>query len=137
MFGYVLQDWVTIRGNTSITSVPQGENAWLGLAPYQDIVLWLDVRALTTSGLSSLIMNYETAPAKDENLFTSMTTGVSMAAAATPTVTKILLSQNPAVPLGRWVRWRLSTYGAATGVWDATFRILACCNAAAGVSGGG
>jgi hypothetical protein len=131
MYGFILQDWVTIRGNQTITSITQGENGWLGLAPFQDIVVWLDVRALTLGGLTNIVMNYETAPIKDESLFTAMTAGINMAAGTTPTITKILLSQNPTVPLGRWARWHLTTSGTATSVWDATFRIAVCCNAAA------
>lgn len=127
MYGYVLQDWITIRGNSTITSIVQGENDWMGLAPYEDIVFWLDCREITASS-GTLVMNYETSPTKDENLFAGMVSGVTMSASTTPTITKVLLSQNPTVPLARWVRWRISVSG-ATAAWDTTFRILCAANA--------
>jgi hypothetical protein len=137
MYGYILQDWITIRGNTTVTSIGQSESGWLGLAPFQDIVLWLDVREFSVGGATSLLMHYETAPTKDESLFTDMVTPVTVALSASPIVpTKILLAQNPTVPLGRWVRWRLTLNGTATSAWDATFRILACCNAVGAVANG-
>lgn len=130
MYGYVLQDWITIRGAQTITSVIQSEQDWLGFSAYQDIVFWLDVRELTLGGYGSLSMNYETAPTKDDVLFTNMVSAVSMSAGATPTVTKVLLSQNPTVPLARWVRWRISASGGSpSGAWDVTFRILCAANA--------
>ena len=128
MYGYVVQDWITIRGAQSITSIIQSEQDWLGFSAYQDIVFWLDVRELTNSA-GTITMNYETAPTKDDSLFVAMVSGVTMAAAATPTVTKVLLNQNPTVPLARWVRWRISTTGVGAAGWDATFRILAAANA--------
>src|SRR4051794_20544573 len=118
MYGYILQDWITIRGNSAITTITQSEPDWLGLAAYQDIVFWLDCRELTLGGATNIQMNYETSPTKDDSLFVAMTAASNIAAATTPAVTKILLSQNPTVPLGRWVRWRLSVSGAATSSWD-------------------
>ena len=133
MYGYILQDWITIRGNSSITSIAQSEPDWLGLAPYQDLVLWLDCRELTLGGATAINMNYETAPTKDDSLFIAMTSAFAVTAATTPTVTKILLAQNPTVPLGRWVRWKLTVSGTATSSWDATFRVLCCANAVGAV----
>ena len=131
MYGYVLQDWITIRGalTGAATSIVQGETGWLGLAAYQDIVFWLDVREFTLGGATNLTMTYETAPSKDDILFQAMATAVNLTTSPNPTVTKIILAQNPTVPLGRWVRWKLSTSNATTSTWDATFRILCCANA--------
>ncbi len=130
MYGYTLQDWITIRGGTTVTSITQGEQDWMGFAPYQDLVLWLDLREVTLGGATNLIFNYETAPTKDDILFTPMVSGPTITTVpASPTVTKVLLSQNPTVPLARWVRWRISVTGTATSSWDATFRILCAANA--------
>jgi hypothetical protein len=137
MYGFVLQDWITIRGDKTITSVPQSESAWLGLSAFEDIVFWLDVRELTLGAATSVTVNYETAPLKDESLFVSMVSGTVLTAMPTnPTIVKVLLAQNPTVPLGRWVRWRLTTQGSPTSQWDLTFRLLACANAV-GVGGSG
>lgn len=130
MYSVVVQDWVTIRGASSVTSITQGENGWIGTAAYEDIVFWLDVREVSLSGATSVNVNYQTSPLKDDYLFTNMMSGVAITAAlTTPTVTKVLLSQNPTCPLARWVRWNLSVVGTATASWDMTFRILAACNA--------
>ncbi len=134
MYSVVLQDWVTIRGGTTVTSVTQGENGWVGTAAYEDIVFWLDVREFTTGGATNLQMNFQTAPLKEDTLFTNMVAAVNLqlnVPGTTPIVpVKVLLSQNPTVPLARWVRWSLAPNGGTvTSAWDATFRILAACNA--------
>jgi hypothetical protein len=129
MYGYILQDWVTIRGNSSITNITQGETGWLGLAPFQDIVVWLDTREVTLGGATHLQIQFETAPTKDDSLFQAMATAVNLDAnVGTVNITKIIMAQNPTVPLGRWVRWKILVSGAASSAWDATFRVLACCN---------
>src|SRR5215469_918398 len=101
MYSVVLQDWVTIRGGSTVTSITQGENGWVGTAAYEDIVFWLDVREVTASA-GTITMNYQTAPLKDESLFTNMIAGVTMAVTTPPlTANKVLLSQNPTCPLAR------------------------------------
>jgi hypothetical protein len=40
MDAFVLEDWVTVRGATSVT-ITQGESSWLELGPYEDVVFWL------------------------------------------------------------------------------------------------
>lgn len=130
MYSVVLQDWVTIRGASSVTTITQGENGWVGTAAYEDIVFWLDVRELTLGSATSVTVNYETAPLKDDVLFTNMMSGVALTTVpTTPTVTKVLLSQNPTCPLARWVRWKLTVQGSPSASWDLTFRIIAACNA--------
>jgi hypothetical protein len=131
MYGYVLQDWITIRGAAGTnTSITQGEQSWMGFAPYQDIVFWLEVREVTLASATNVTVNYETAPSKDESLFLPMVTGVAVTAAlATPAVTKVILAQNPTVPLARWVRWKLNLTGTASASWDMTFRVLCAANA--------
>ena len=127
MRAFVLQDWVTIRGNSTVTSVIQMENNYAQLDAFQDVIFWMQVSEVTVSA-GTITMNYETAPLKDESLFTAMATaGITTAAMTPPTLTKVLLSQNPSVPLSRWVRWRLSASG-TTAAWDVSFRILLVAN---------
>jgi hypothetical protein len=136
MYGYVLQDWLTIRGG-SVADIIQGESTWMGFSSFQDIVFWLDVREITwpTGGTPALTWYFETAPSKDNNLFQSMTNvqitqsggltpGVQLVSSALPSV---ILAHNPSVPLGTWVRWRVSPAG-STAPWDATFRVLVAAN---------
>jgi hypothetical protein len=127
MRAFVLQDWVTIRGASTVTSIIQMEPNYGQLDAFQDAIFWLQVSEVTT-GAGTITMNYETAPLKDESLFAAMATaGISTVAMTPPTITKVLLSTNPTVPLSRWVRWRLSQTG-ATSAWDLTFRVLLVAN---------
>ena len=128
MYGYLLQDWVTIRGTQANATVIQSEVDWLSLQPYQDVVFWLDVKSIALGGLTSITLDYETAPAKDENLFVKMITTTNLTA-ATSRQDKVLLAQNPTVPLARWVRWKLTPNGTPTGEYGICFRVYCAANA--------
>lgn len=129
MYGYLLQDWLTIRGTQSGANITQSEVDWMSFQPYQDIVFWLDVKSVTLGGLTSITLEYQTAPAKDDALFTAMTTAVTLSASTTPTITKVLLAQNPTVPLARWVRWKVFPNGTPTGEYGTCFRVYCAANA--------
>lgn len=131
MYGYLIQDWLTIRGTQSGANVTQSEMDWLSFQPYQDAIFWLEVKSVTLGGLTSITLEYQTAPAKDESLFVAMTTAVTLAAGTTPTITKVLLSQNPTVPLARWVRWKLFPNGTPSSEYGVCFRIHCAANAVA------
>jgi hypothetical protein len=129
VYGYMLQDWLTIRGTQSGSHITQSEADWISFQPYQDIVFWLEVKSVTLAGLTSLTLEYQTAPAKDESLFVPMVSAVTLAASTTPAVTKVLLAQNPSVPLARWVRWKLFPNGTPSGEYGTCFRIHCAANA--------
>jgi hypothetical protein len=114
---HVLQDWITVRGSSTVTSIVQNEQSYLDAAPYQDVMVYVDIRSFTGT-LPTL--SIETAPIKDGSLFTAMLSEFSPS--STLVVWKITLSANPAVPVARWVRWRLSATAGA--VWDMTFRVV-------------
>jgi hypothetical protein len=137
MFSYVLQDFTTIRGNSTTQTISQSESEWIHLGPFEDLTAWLDIREVTiTSGNTNVQFNLQTAPIKDEFLFVNMETAPFQATVALTapkvrviTLDQLALSSSPiAVPLGSFVRWQLLAAG-ATGVWDATFRIVVCANA--------
>jgi hypothetical protein len=137
MFSYVLQDFTTIRGNSTTQTITQSESEWLNLGPFQDVSIWLDIREVfITSGNTNVQFNLQTAPIKDEFLFVNMETSPFQATVALTapkvrviTLDQLALSSSPInVPLGKFVRWQLVASG-ATGVWDATFRIVVCANA--------
>jgi hypothetical protein len=67
MHAFMLQDWITIRG--SVTTITQGEDGWLDLTAYQDLVFWVDCREVT--GTTPAI-SFQTSPTKDESLFTTV-----------------------------------------------------------------
>ena len=124
MDSHLLQDWITIRGTSSVTSVTQLETEYLDAAPYQDVMVYIHVREFTGS---SPTINVDTAPIKDESLFTPIITQSVSFFGNVLVVWKITLSGHVAVPVARWVRWRATaTAGAA---WDMTFRIVVAGNA--------
>lgn len=128
MYGYLLQDWITIRGSQTGVAIIQSEADWASFQPYSDIVFWLEVKSYVAGGLTSLTLDYETAPAKDESLFVKMITTTNITAAVTRQ-DKVLLAQNPTVPLARWVRWKLTPNGTVSSEWGITFRIHCAANA--------
>ncbi len=129
MYGYILQDWITIRGTQTGVNIIQSEADWMSFQPYSDIVFWLDTKAVSLAGLTSLTLAYETSPAKDDSLFTAMVAAVTLTAGTSPAISKVLVSQNPTVPLARYVRWKLIPTGTPTGEYGACFRIFASANA--------
>jgi hypothetical protein len=132
VYGYLLQDWLTVRGTQTGATIIQSEADWMSFQPYQDIVLWLEVKSVALGGLTSLLLEYQTAPAKDESLFVAMVTGATLTVAlAAPRIDKVILAQNPTVPLSRWVRWKLTPVGTASSEYGLCFRIFASANAVA------
>jgi hypothetical protein len=115
----LLQDWIDLEG-TGNGEIIQSGSKWPNLDGYQDVVFWLDV-AMVTLVSTELRIHYQTAPVGEPGLFTDMVTDFPMSAGTTPTVTSVLLSQNPLVPLSGLVRWRISAI--AGGAWKVTFRI--------------
>jgi len=124
MFSGFLQDWLTTDG-AGTAAFAQGRADWLDLERFADVIFWLEVRAVSNPGAGNVVLSYETAPAIEESLFQPLAT-VTLAASATPVVTKVQLSSNPAVPLARFVRWKL--VGTAAGNWSVTFRVFAMAN---------
>ena len=134
MFGYVLQDWTTIRGQSTTTSIIQNESDWMGFSSFQDMVFYIDTREATFNS-ATINLAIQTAPTKDEVLFQPMTTQSFVTATYTPGLVllggsqlpRVVLAAGPSVPLSTWVRWQLTQSG-ATNAWDLTFRILVSAN---------
>jgi len=68
------------------------------------------------------LMQFETSPTKDDNLFVNMD-----AAAFTPAVgvmtPKIYRYSSATVPLARFVRWKIPSSSPGANPWSITFRI--------------
>ena len=126
MHGILLQDWITLRGSTA-DAVTQGEDGYLDMTPYQDVVTWLDVREVTPPAAGSLFMQFGTSPTKDDLSFALMLAEFSPAvgAAGAPRVDKLLLA-SAATPVARWMRWKLRPTTAAA--WSITFRLWIAAN---------
>jgi hypothetical protein len=82
MHGFVLQDFVTIRGSSTTQTVTQSENDWVELGPFEDFVAWIDIREVTLGGATNIQFNLQTAPIKDEFLFVTMESSPLTATAA-------------------------------------------------------
>ena len=127
MYGFVLQDWITVRSNVG-TSIVQNESDWLGFSSFQDIAFWIDVRGVNPTSGNAIVLDLQTAPTKDEILFKAMTgcTVNPLVTGSPLPIAKCLISANPAIPLSTWVRWVLTPTNAT--LWDVTFRILVSAN---------
>ena len=129
MYGYVLQDWITINGSSTAAFI-QNEGDWMGFSSFQDIAFWVDVRAVNLAG-GAMTMVLQTSPTKDDVLFQTLSNcTLNITTVSTPYTTagalpKTILSSNPGVPLSTWVRWQVSN--SITG-WSLTFRILCAAN---------
>jgi hypothetical protein len=120
MQGWLLQDWVTIRGKNSggtlITSIAQGSENWIDIDDVEDLTFFLDIRELTTPAIQTVF--YETSPTEQESSFVAM-------ASLPPSVGRAVTRVNSNVagfPPARFIRWRIGTTS-NTGDWDITFRI--------------
>jgi len=118
----IMQDWITVRGTGTATSVIMSQADWIMTAPFQDISFYLDVRELTGSSLG---IEYQTCPARDDVLFQTMGAAPVTISAVGVTVTNFILSANPTAPVSHWTRWKLSGTGTP---WDVTFRVMAAGN---------
>lgn len=127
MYAYMLEDWKTLSGAGGVADILQTESNWMSFQPYQDIVFHTECKSLALGGADAIQIAYETSPTKDDSLFSVLAT-VTLVVGQT-IVTPILLASNPAIPLSRWVRYRLLTSGAAAEGWLATFRIHCSANA--------
>jgi len=117
-------DYLTVRGASSITKVIQADSEWLTLDAFQDIIVWLDVKEVT-AGAGNVAVTYETSPTCDDFLFQQVG---SVAVTSTGlSVTKLLASGGATNPLARYLRWKLAPSSAVA--WDITFRIWLAANA--------
>ena len=125
MRGFVLADWTTLRGTSATTGVTQSVDAYLDLAAYQDFTAWVELGDFVSGGATSPKILLESAPLKDEVLFSpSGWSQPSAAMAVGVTVVKSVFATGLAtqIPLSRYLRWRVDMAGASS-TWSVTFRI--------------
>ena len=128
MYSFILQDWVSLEVDDSIlTGVTQSEADWMSFQAYQDIFFHTEVKAFDKGGADQLVLAFQTASSKDESMFKDMIE-IGLVAGTT-TVSKVITSANPSVPLSRWVRWELRVVGTFATDYSATFRVLVSANA--------
>lgn len=129
MHSFLMQDWITVRGPGASTIVSQSESEYLDMRPFQDVVFWVDVRSVTLQASTTVSINFETAPAKEDGLFVAMRSAAPFTAGSQTTQTFPALLTSASVPVSRWMRWKVTA--TSTTQWDITFRIWA----SAGLSG--
>ena len=129
MYSFVIQDWTSPRIALGVPTLTQSECDWMSFQAYQDIVFYTEVRALDRGGADDVIIAFQTSPSKDESMFKDMAVLPMASGAGLTTVTKVILSTNPDVPLARWVRWQMRLDGVAGFDYSATFRVLCAANA--------
>ncbi|CAN5425315.1 hypothetical protein BH09MYX1_BH09MYX1_58470 [soil metagenome] len=121
----IMQDWITIRGTGTATTVTMSQSDWILTAPFQDITFYLDVREVTGTAVS---ITYETCPSRDDNLFRNIGSAVVPISGAAVTVTSYTLAA-AMIPVSHWTRWKLTGTGVGSPVaWDVTFRVMAAGN---------
>ena len=112
MRSILLQDWLSVTADVTVTSIAQRDPYSLNIDPYDDLVFYLQVTAAAASGY----MNYETCPADDDTSY-----GLVLPAFPVATGVRIDNALGPyvALPPGRLLRWRLGGLQAGR----VTFRI--------------
>jgi hypothetical protein len=125
MYGFMLQDWVTIQSAASIPNVVQTDDGWTSFQQYADMTFFVETSAILLGGATNLSLVLESSPTRDEALFTSIATINPLAVGLTTAASLV----NGAVPIGRWVRWRLNATTTPATTWGATFRINCGANA--------
>jgi hypothetical protein len=120
MYTFLAQPWITIRGQTTVTTITQSERCWLDLTPYQDLTAFLECKEVSAGGGTNVQIAYQSAPTKDEPLFLPIVAAFNLVTGATPTV---MLKDLVSTPISRWFRWQLTVTGSPSSAWDATFRL--------------
>jgi hypothetical protein len=118
MMGHALclQNWTNITGVASQTIV-QRDCDWVDIAGYQDVVVYLDVSQITAQGATTTTLFVQTAPERNETIFTS-TSGqvVTYPFTGTPGVGLQTLKFIRVGALARFLRWSLVFGTVATSV---------------------
>ena len=117
MVPLLLQDWATLRGTAAVT---QSEFGWLDTSGFLDLVTWLEVSEISAG---TLFCAFQTAPTKDETLFTAMNNVDATSPSAVPITlglqVGVYLRDTALCPLSHWLRWQIQNPGGQA--WDLTF----------------
>ena len=121
MQGFLLQPWITVRGDATVTTITQDEEEWLDLGSYADAVFWVEI--LEFSG-AAITINFETSPTVDDSFFGPVSAPLLLSNSpplGTPIAVSTIRTASTS-PFSKWLRWRLSIIG-AMGSWSVTFRV--------------
>ena len=127
MIGGVLQDRTTVRGvggnPATIPSIVQSSTCYVDLGDVDDLILFLDVREFTNpAGMGVVQLVYETSPTHEDASFVPLFPAFALSITTSPRVDLIYCAY-AAVPVARYLRWRITVNPGGTGTYDACFRI--------------
>lgn len=74
MFGYMLQDWVTIQSAASIMNLVQTDDGWMTFDRFQDLTFFVETSAIVLGGATNVALVLESSPTRDEVLFVTLST---------------------------------------------------------------
>ena len=112
-----LQPWTTLTASSGITSITQDQDQWLDLTPFSDVAVWIE--GVIPTGTLYL----ETSPTLDEANFQPICPRINTGTGASAVTVVRSARCATAVPLARWLRWRLAGNLGGGGQVSATFRI--------------
>jgi hypothetical protein len=117
MESFIMTDWITIKGQETVASIPQSASGWLELddehKDREDVTFYLEVKEAT-----NVLMSYETAAVRQDNQFVAMVAPFTM---TTGVRVDVCSADSVAVPAAGLLRWKLKR--ASGNVWSATFRL--------------
>ena len=99
-----LQPWNNISASSSQTLI-QDPRDWLDLAGYQDAAVYFDLSQMTAQGAQTSTLYLETAPERDETIFTTSGRVVSYPFTLTPTLGLQTIKYLRNQTLHRFLRW--------------------------------
>ena len=116
MEGVLLQDWLTLTGQSGSIATTQSESGYLDLGESEDLTFFLDVSSVA----GAVSVTYQTAPTRSDGGFLPVLAPISIGAPG------LRVDRAPfalaLTPPSRFVRWRMSST-LAGGAWSVTFRI--------------
>src|SRR5260370_42655114 len=106
MYAFLMQDWITIRAAASFNVINQSENCYLDLSGFQDLVVWTEVKGITSGGGTPTIM-YQTAPSKDDSFFVPFgVEGGGVTSVCVAIMQLFLISNNTSTTFSSYIRWQ-------------------------------
>ena len=67
----LLTNWVSVSGSSPVTTATQDESEWAELSDYADATFFIEVAQVSNPSGGLLLLYLESAPTRDESLFTA------------------------------------------------------------------
>jgi hypothetical protein len=121
---FLLTNWATVRGSSSVVSVTQDAGEWLDASQFAEMTFYIDVSEVSQPSTGLLLLYLETSATMDETGFLAqpLVGPIPITASTTSPIIAKTASAGGS-PLCRYVRWRL--FPTVLNPWDVTMRIRA------------